>query len=103
MTGAVDVSIVTFFRLILNVSDRDGNGFGCVTDRTALGDISIGLNLSQTFLGLNGQNGRRQSGLPVVNVADGADIDVSLSTFEIFFSHLLLLKFTKCVTETNTR
>ena len=49
VTGAVDVSIVTLVRLILNVSDCDRNRFGLVTDRTTLGDIRVRLCLSQSL------------------------------------------------------
>ena len=49
---AIDVGVMPFVALILNVGDGNGDGFGFVTDGAALGDIRVGYGCSQAFTGL---------------------------------------------------
>jgi len=81
------VGVVTVGGLVLNVRGSDGHGLGGVTDRTTLGDFGVGLGLSQTLAGLNGDDGRGRGGLAMVDVTDGADIHVRLGTIELLFGH----------------
>src|SRR6185437_6365579 len=48
-----------------------------VTDRPALGDVLVALDLGKPFMSLHRKDGGRQGGLAVVDVADGADVDVN--------------------------
>ncbi len=84
---AVDVSVVTLFGLILHVRDRDGDDLRCVTHGATLGDIGIGLDFGETFAGLNREDRGRQRSFSVVDVADGAYVDVRFLAFECTFSH----------------
>ena len=76
MPGTVDVGIVPPRRLVLHVAGDNGDGLVLVTKRAALGNLAVGLRLGQAFLGLDGQDGGGEGGLAVVNVTDGADVDV---------------------------
>ena len=73
---AVDVGVVPLVGLVLDVADGDGHRLGRVADRAALGDVGVRLELGQTLGGLDGQDGAGQRGLAVVDVADGAHVDV---------------------------
>src|SRR5690606_12797079 len=87
VAGAIDVSVVTLRGLILNVSNGDGDDLGSVTHGAALGDIGIGLDLGQALARLNGKDGGGGGGLAVVNVADGANVNVRFRALECAFSH----------------
>ena len=87
VAGAVDVRVVALVRLVLHVGDRDRHDLGSVTHGAALGDIRVGLDLGETFAGLHRENRGRQRGFAVVDVADGADVNVRFLAFECTFSH----------------
>ncbi len=87
VAGAVDVSVVTIFGLILDVSHRDGHRLGRVTNGTTLGDIRITLGLCQSLGGLNRQDRTGGGCFAVVNVANGPDVHVGLGTIKSFLSH----------------
>ena len=70
------------------MSDEDGHDFRGVTHGAALCDVRVGLELRQTFVGLNLQDSRGGSCFAVVDVADCADVDVRFSALECAFSHL---------------
>ena len=82
---AVHVSIVTGVSLILNVSGVDGDAalllLGSLVDAGVVLELSLALH--SQILGDRGG----QSGLAVVNVADGADVDMGLGTLEFLLSH----------------
>ena len=78
VAGTVDVGVVPRCRLVLDVAGDDGDGLGRVTHRAALGDVLVALGLGQPLGGLDRQDGGGQGGLAVVDVADGADVDVNL-------------------------
>ena len=86
---AVNVSIVTLLGLILNVSGVDGDTtlllFGSLID--CIISLELGLALQGQPLG----DSSGQSGLAVVNVADGADVNMGLGSFKFLLSHLKIL------------
>ena len=78
MAGTVDVGVVPSRRLVLDVAGDDGDGLVLVTHRAAPGDVLVALDLGQPFVRLDRQDGGGQGGLAVVDVTDGADVDVNL-------------------------
>src|SRR5579872_772255 len=66
---------------------RDGDAAGLflgrVVDGVETAELHLGIVLAQ-HLG----DGRRQSGLAVIDVPDGPDIDVRLGTIKFFLCHL---------------
>ena len=84
---AVNVCIVTFRRLILNVCrvDRDT----ALTLLRSLIDISIIFERSfaTRSLGENFRDCSRQRRLAMVNVTDGTDVNMRFGSFKLFFSH----------------
>ena len=87
VAGAINVRIVALFGLILNVSDRDRDDLGSVADGAAFSDVRVSLYLSEAFAGLDGKDCGRRGGFAVVDVADGANVDVRFRAFECAFSH----------------
>ena len=89
VAGAVDVSIVTLSGLILYVGDGDGEAssllFRGVVDRV------VGSEGCTTLHAKHLGDSSGQSGLSVVDVTDGAHVDVGLSSFESLFSHFMTL------------
>jgi hypothetical protein len=85
---AVNVSVVTLFGLILNVSGVDGDTtlflFGSVVDLVErLYLVSVATNALCEHLG----DGSGEGGLTVVNVADSTDVDMRFGSLECFFCH----------------
>merc|ERR1712078_177708 len=82
---AVHVGVVTRLGLVLNVCgvDRDAT-FALL--RSAV-DVGVVLNLSLAFLGEHVGDRGGEGGFAVVNVADGADVDVGLVPFELLACH----------------
>ena len=86
MTRAVNVSIVTLVGLILNVS-----GVNRDTTSLLLGSLidgSVVLEISVTLQGQVLGDSCGQSGLAVVNVANGANVDMGLISLKLLLSHL---------------
>jgi hypothetical protein len=87
VTGAIYVSVVAFFGLVLDVSDGDCNNalalFGGNVDAIESAELSFTAH-SHHFSDSGGQGG-----LAVVDVADGAHIDVRFSSLELLLCHLL--------------
>ena len=83
---AVNVRIVTLGGLILHVSGVDGNTtlalFGSLIDGSVIGVLSTALQ--SQILGDSGGQG----GLTMVDVTDGADVNVGLSSLKFLLSHL---------------
>ena len=90
VAGAVNVRIVTLLGLVLDVRgvDRDASRFlfGGLIDLIVLHDL--GLTLGRAIHGDRGG----KSGLAVVNVADGADVDVRFGSFKLRFCHFEFLQ-----------
>ena len=82
---AVNVSIVTVVRLVLNVSrvDRDA----ALALLRSLIDVGIIGELSVTLQREHFRNRSGQRSFAVVNVADGADVDMRLGSFKFLLSH----------------
>ena len=95
MARAVDVGVVAFVGLILDVGHGDRDRLRGVAHRPALGDVGIGLNLRHALGILDRQDGASQRGFAVINVADRADIDVRFGPSEYFLSHCLC--YSPCV------
>ena len=86
MARAVNVGIVTLLGLVLHVGGVDGNA--ALTLLRSL--INAGV-VGVLGLALQGQplgDGSGQSGLAVVNVANGADVDMGLRSLKFLLSHL---------------
>ncbi|MNP58330.1 hypothetical protein D3C76_1532370 [compost metagenome] len=85
MTGAVNVSVVTNGGIVLNVGGVDGDTASLLFRRV----VDLVERTSGATPGLGADLGQRssQSGLAMVNVTDGANVDVRFVTFELFFSH----------------
>ena len=86
---AVDVGIVTCGRFVLDVRDGDRHGLRFVANGTALGDIGIRLRLGQTLCRLHGEQGAGGGRLAVINVTDGADVDVRFGPLKYSLGHCL--------------
>ena len=87
MAGAIHVSIVALFGLVFDVRNRDRHDLGRITNGAALGDVRVGLDLGEPLACLNGKDSGRRGGFSVVNVADGADVNVGFVAFECALSH----------------
>jgi hypothetical protein len=55
-------------------------------------DLVVGLRLTTELLRLRHRDRRRQRRLAMVDVTDGADVDVRLLALEFFFGHRLPLR-----------
>ena len=86
VAGAVDVGVVAVVGLVLDVGDGDGDAALALLGRVVDGveGAVLGLALEGQVLG----DGRRQAGLAVVDVTDGADVDVGLVALELLLGHL---------------
>ena len=83
---AVDVGVVAGVGLVLHVGDRDRDAALAL-----LGGVVDRVERAVRRLALEGQvlaDGRGQAGLAVVDVADGADVDVRLGALELLLGHL---------------
>ena len=87
VTGAVDVGVVTRLGLVLDVRDRDGDT--ALTLLRSLVDLVEGRGLVQVRVRVVQHLGDRRgkSRLTVVDVTDGADVDVRLSPLELRLRH----------------
>ncbi len=85
VTRAVNVRVVTLFRFVLDVSGVNRN-----TARLFFGrliDFVVTHFLCLTFARHNHGDSCGQSGLAVVNVADGTNVDVGLASVEFCLCH----------------
>jgi hypothetical protein len=98
VAGAVDVGVVPLGRLVLDVSDGDGDRLQVVALGPAFGDqlvdfrrVGNGLALERLDVILdrlpNHQRGSQRR-FAVVNVADGADIHMGFRPLKNFLCHL---------------
>ena len=85
--GAVDVRVVALLGLVLDVRDRDRDAaltlLGSLVDlveRRRLVEVRV-------LVVQDLRDGRRQRGLAVVDVTDGADVDVRLGPLELRLRH----------------
>jgi hypothetical protein len=86
---AVNVSVVTRSCFVLDVGgvDRDTARFFF---RCRI-DLVVCFGFAAEFFLQNGCDSSRQRGFTVVDVANGADVDVRLGPFEFTFCHFELL------------
>ena len=85
VAGAVDVGVVAGVGLVLDVGDGDGDAALALLGRVVDGveGAVLGLALEGEVLG----DGRGQARLAVVDVTDGADVDVGLVALELLLGH----------------
>lgn len=85
VAGAVDVRVVAVFGFVFDMGRGDGDAaflfFG------GLVDFVVADELAALLQGSHLGDGGRQRGLAVVNVPDGADIEVRLRPGEFLFAH----------------
>ena len=86
VSWAVNVGVVAVVGFVFDVGGVDGNTAGLFFWSGV--DVGVALGLGEALLSESGGDSRRQSGLAMVNVTDGADVDVGLVTLEGFFSHV---------------
>ena len=86
MARAVDVRVVTLLGLVLDVGGVDGDTtlalFGSLIDGGVIGVLRLALQ--SQILGDSGGQGS----LTMVDVTDGADVNVGLSSLKFLLSHL---------------
>ena len=91
VTRAVDVGVVALGRRILDVAGGDGQDLGRIPPPLALrrlGHLVVGdVGRAPALVGRDLGQRRRQGGLAMVHVADGADIHVGLGAIEFGFGH----------------
>ena len=84
---AVNVGVVTGSRLVLDVSDGDGDAtlalLGSLVDVLEGGEVG----LAALGLGKDLGDSSRQRGLAVVNVTNRADVHVRLSALKLLLGH----------------
>ena len=101
VAGAVDVRVVALVGAVLDVRGGDREDLGGVAAAGGLGglgDLVVGDVVGQALEGLDVRQSGGEGRLAVVDVADGADVDVRFVTDEIFLCHvepscILLLLF----------
>ena len=84
---AVDVSIVTVGRLVLDVRSGDRHRLGRVANCSTLGDIRIRLGSRQTLGRLHRKQSTCRGGLAVVNVTNCSNVAVGFLAFKYLFGH----------------
>src|SRR5690606_2911437 len=88
VTGAVNVRVVTGRGIILNVGSVDGDTTSLLFRRVVDPVVALGSAAAAEDFGADAGQGCGQSGLAVVNVTDGAHVQVRFAAFELLFSHL---------------
>ena len=88
VTGTVDVGVVTVGRLVLDVRRRDRDA-ALLLLRSVV-DLVEAAGLTAVGVGEHLRDGGRERGLAVVDMTDGADVDVRLVALELLLRHLLL-------------
>ena len=85
VTRAVDVSVVTIVRLVLDV--RRGDRDAALLLLGSVVDLLEAARLAAIGLGEHLRDRRRQGRLAMVDVTDGADVDVRLVALELLLRH----------------
>src|SRR5690606_31518326 len=85
VAGAVDVGVVAGVGLVLHVGRGDRDAALALLGRVV--DGVEGAGLAPVLLGEHLRDGRGERGLPVVDVADGPDVDVGLRALERLLCH----------------
>jgi hypothetical protein len=79
------VGVVTGVRLVLNVGRVDGDATLTLLGSTI--DVGVVLLFGLTLLGEHVGDRSGEGSFAMINVADGADVDVGLVPFELLASH----------------
>src|SRR5207248_10729835 len=90
VAGAVDVRVVALRRLVLDVRGGDGEDLGRVAAPLrgrGLGDLVVRDELRPAFVRRDLGERRGEGSLAVIDVADGADVDVRLLPQELLLRH----------------
>jgi hypothetical protein len=90
---AVDVRVVPVGRRVLDVARGNRQDLGRVAAALRfgrLGDLVVRHELRPALVRCNLRQRGRQRGLAMVNVADGAHVDVRFGTVEFLFCHVRL-------------
>ncbi|MNJ55103.1 hypothetical protein D3C77_505770 [compost metagenome] len=87
VTRAVDVRVVTVRGIIFNVRGVDGDTTSLFFRRVVDLVVTLGYAATAEHFGTDAGQGCSQRGLAMVNVTDGANVEVRFVTFEFFFSH----------------
>ena len=90
VTRAVDVSVVTILRFVLLVAGRDGDTTRLLFRSVV--DLIERTRFAKSLAGLTHCDCRRQSRLSVVDVTDGADVDVRLVSDKGILGHFVCLQ-----------
>src|SRR5215208_5813080 len=91
VAGTVDVGVVPLVGLILHVRRRDRDAARLLLRRVV--DLVEGLGLAAVRVGEHLRDRRGQGRLAMVDVTDGADVDVRLVALELLLRHFGLLLF----------
>jgi hypothetical protein len=91
VTRAVDVGVVARLRLVLDVRGGDGDAASLLLRSVV--DLLEGPGLPAVLLGKDLGDGRRQRRLAMVDVTNGADIDVRLVPRELLLRSYLEILF----------
>jgi hypothetical protein len=89
VTGAIDVRVVTVVRLVLHV--RDGDGDAALALFRRLVDLVVSEELRPALLRKHLGDRGGESGLTVIDVANGAHVQVRLVAKEFLFGHRQIL------------
>src|SRR5690606_4944298 len=87
VTRAVNVGVVTDRGIIFNVGGVDGDTTSLLFRRVIDLVVTLGSTAATEDFGADTGQGCSQRGLAMVDVTNGADVDVRFVTFEFFFSH----------------
>src|SRR6185437_4420272 len=91
-TGAVDVRVVPVVGLVLDMRDRDRDAAGLLLRRLVdLVERREGVEVRVCVV-QDLRDGRGQRRLAMVDVTDGADVDVRLGPLELRLRHWMLLE-----------
>ena len=96
---AVDVRVVPVRRRVLDMARRDRQNLRLVAAALRLRrlrDLVVGDELRPALVGGDLRERRGQRGLAVVDVADGADVDVRFAAVEFFFGHVVYVLCVLC-------
>ena len=91
MSWAVNVSVVSFCSLVLNVRSVDGDTTFSLF--WSFIDVSVVFEFSLTFEGQSFGDSSSQSSFTVVNVTDGTNVNMWLVSFEFSFCHGYFLPY----------
>jgi hypothetical protein len=88
VTRAIDVGVVPGISFVLDMGR--GNRDAALALLRSVVDLIKGFDVTAMLGRQDPGQGRSQSGLTMVNVTDGTDINVRLAAFEFFFRHFLI-------------